>query len=204
MAENKADVAAFDKKLDMIPKLAGKLEAEILLLTCIDYRFFSLIAEKMKCKGWEGKYDHFILAGAALGALLDFNNDHLPEPKPPKVKPALPRIHWQQVFIEHLQISTQLHTHIKTVMIIEHRECGAYEEFVKPGLKNDPVAERLKHKEFADNLEKLIKKLKPGMEVTKWLATLSPSPAVDQLDWVARSEGTPERAAEPELDLEEL
>ena len=196
--------SAFERLLDSIPKKAGDLHAEILLLTCIDYRFFTLIAKAMKNKGWEGKYDHFILAGAALGAQLDFNNDHLPEPKPPRTKPALPRIHWQQVFVEHLQIATQLHEHIKTVMIIEHRECGAYEEFIKPGLKLDRVKEREEHKKFADNLEKLIHKVKPGMKVTKWLASLKPKRTVDPLDWAARSEGTPEREAEPELDLEEL
>ncbi|WP_152100918.1 hypothetical protein [Lacipirellula parvula] len=39
--------------------------AEALLLTCIDFRFFNLIARAMDEKGLSGKYDHFILAGAA-------------------------------------------------------------------------------------------------------------------------------------------
>jgi hypothetical protein len=46
--------------------------AEVLLLTCIDFRFFTLIAQKMNDEGLTGKYDHFILAGTALGATLDF------------------------------------------------------------------------------------------------------------------------------------
>src|SRR5437867_11786401 len=102
MADKTRGDSAFERLLDAIPKKAGEAHAEMLLLTCIDYRFFTLIAETLKRKGWEGKYDHFILAGASLGALLDFNNDHLPVPTPPKTKPALSRLHRQQVFIEHL------------------------------------------------------------------------------------------------------
>ena len=68
--------------------------AEALLLTCIDFRFFTIIAKKMEDLKLTGKYDHFILAGAALGATLDFSADHLPAPKPPncKCRPLLPRL----------------------------------------------------------------------------------------------------------------
>jgi len=60
----------------------------------------------------------------------------------------------------------QLHEHIETVMMIEHRECGAYEEFVQPGLKLDRKEERKKHRLYANELEKVIKRIKPGMKVT--------------------------------------
>ena len=154
--------------------------AEALLLTCIDYRFFTLIASKMEELNLTGKYDHFILAGAALGATLDFNADHLPAPKPPecKCRPLLPRLHWAQVFIEHVQIALQLHPSITQVVIIEHRECGAYKEFLEPNgypaptPKKDP--ERDAHKAQADKLEGIIKRLFPSLTVTKWLASLKP------------------------------
>lgn len=161
--------SAFEKFLRSMPRKSDELHAEALVLTCIDYRFFTIITQAMHDAGWEGKYDHFILAGASLGALLDFTNDHLPDPKP-----LLPRIHWQQVFIEHLQIATQLHQQIHSVIIIEHRLCGAYETFYEPGLKNDPVREKAAHKQQADKLEQLIYRIKPGLTVTKWLASLDP------------------------------
>jgi hypothetical protein len=41
-------------------------EADALLLTCMDFRFFIKIAEMMKGI----KYDHVILAGAALGVVV--------------------------------------------------------------------------------------------------------------------------------------
>lgn len=166
--------SAFEKFLRSIPKKTEDLHAEVLLLTCIDYRFFTIVAQAMHDAGWEGKYDHFILAGASLGALLDFNNDHLPQPEPPDGKPLLPRMHWQQVFIEHLQIATKLHPTIHAVIILEHRKCGAYETFIEPGLMNDLVREKAEHKRQADKMEQLIYRIKPGLTVSKWLASLDP------------------------------
>jgi len=154
--------------------------AEVLLLTCIDFRFFTLIAQKMCQEGLSGKYDHFILAGAALGATLEFNDAHLPEPTSDdcKCKPLLPRLHWQQVFLEHLQIALQLHATIRRVIIIEHRECGAYKAFLKPEgyppptPKKDP--ERDAHRKHANRLEEIIHQHFKGLRVDKWLAQLKP------------------------------
>src|SRR4051794_22308447 len=106
----------FERYLRSIPIDTSHEHAEVLLLTCIDFRFFRLIAEKLDEIGLTGKYDHFILAGASLGALLDFNADHLPDPKP-----FLPRLHWQQSFVEHLLLATQLHSTIRRVIVIDHR-----------------------------------------------------------------------------------
>lgn len=173
-------LAAFEKFLRSIKVDKSHEHAEVLLLTCIDFRFFTLIAQKLNDEGLAGKYDHFILAGAALGATLDFSNAHLPAPQPPdcQCKPLLPRLHWQQVFIEHLQIALQLHATINRVVIIEHRECGAYKAFLqpagypKPTPKKDP--ERDAHKAQADKLEKIINTHFPKLRIDKWLAQLKP------------------------------
>ena len=173
-------LAAFEKYLRSIKVDKSHDHAEVLLLTCIDFRFFTLIVQKMCDEGLAGKYDHFILAGAALGATLDFSDAHLPPPQPPacKCNPLLPRLHWQQVFIEHLQIALQLHATIKRVIIIEHRDCGAYKAFLKPGGYPKPTAkkdaERDAHKAQADKLEKIIKSHFPSLRVDKWLAQLTP------------------------------
>lgn len=164
--------------------------AEALLLTCIDFRFFTIIAKKMEDLKLTGKYDHFILAGAALGATLDFSADHLPAPKPPncKCRPLLPRWHWQQVFIEHLQIALQLHTSITQVIIIEHRKCGAYETFLEPNGYPDPPSkedpERKAHKAHADKLQRIVLQHFPKLTVTKWLASLAPGTA-EPLDFTS-------------------
>jgi hypothetical protein len=168
----KTVLLSVDKAVKSLKLKATEEHAEALLLTCIDYRFFTLIAKKMEDLKLAGKYDHFILAGAALGATLEFGSDKLPDPKP-----LLPRLHWQQVFIEHLQLALQLHNTITQVVIIEHRKCGAYKAFVEPAGYPDPPTkadpERLAHKLYADRLHKIIYQYFPHLKVTKWLTSLA-------------------------------
>jgi hypothetical protein len=172
----KAAAVTLEKLLRTIKIDPSHEHAEVLLLTCIDFRFFPLISRKMRKEGLQGKYDHFILAGASLGATLDFSGDHLPAPTPPdcKCRPLLPRLHWQQVFVEHLQLALQLHNTIHRVIIIEHRECGAYKAFLEPNGYATPAAERRAHKAQADKLEGVIKQHFKGLRVDKWLASLKP------------------------------
>lgn len=113
-------------------------EADVLLLTCIDFRFFLEISQRMRGI----KYDHVILAGAALGAVVD-------------AKP-----HWNQTFLDHLGLAVELHT-IKRVLVMEHRECGAYGP--APGFGKLPAhpernEETRVHKEQVDILEERIPK----------------------------------------------
>src|ERR1700745_115023 len=94
----------------------------------MDFRFFKLISESMQRIGLAGNYDHVILAGAALGAVV---------PQKP---------HWHQTFFDHLGLARELHN-IKGVLVMEHKNCGAY------GLKGfrllpenpTPVEERRVH-----------------------------------------------------------
>jgi hypothetical protein len=46
-------------------------QTEVLLLSCMDFRLVDDTARYMKTRGLTGKYDHIILAGAALGALTE-------------------------------------------------------------------------------------------------------------------------------------
>jgi len=136
-------------------------DVEALLLTCIDYRFFGKIAKHMEDAGLSGKYDHVIIAGAELGPLVDFPPD--------------PRLHWQQFFLEHLALSKDLHK-IKRVILLGHRDCGAYKKFKV--LPQNPTLEeeRKAHKLKADKLENLIKQFHPKLEVDKFLLSLDGSP----------------------------
>ena len=47
--------SAFENFLRSMPRNSDELHAEVLLLTCIDYRFFTIIAQAMHDAGWEGK-----------------------------------------------------------------------------------------------------------------------------------------------------
>lgn len=135
---------------------------EVLLLTCIDYRFFIKIAKHMEDMKLSGKYDHVILAGAALGALVDF--------------PPAPHLHWQQFFLEHLELAIELHK-IKRVVVLSHRNCGAYRKFGVLPNKPTQKEEYDAHKAQANKLEMLIKRFHPKLIVDKFLLPLEDAPA---------------------------
>jgi len=89
------------KKIEVDPD--PNHEADVLLLTCMDFRFFLTIAEIMKGI----KYDHVVLAGAALGAVQEEKE------------------YWGKTFFDHLGLAVKLHK-VKNVFVMEHRDCGAY------------------------------------------------------------------------------
>jgi carbonic anhydrase len=95
---------------------AGNVEA--LLLNCIDYRLAAATTRYMTERGMEGKYDQFILAGAALGV----ENTKFPD--------------WGRTFWEHVQIAIDLHG-IGKIIVMDHRDCGFY----KHVYGNDHAAE---------------------------------------------------------------
>jgi carbonic anhydrase-like protein len=95
---------------------------DALLLNCIDYRLTSATTSYMAAQGMAGKYDQFILAGAALGALTN-------------KYPA-----WGKTFWEHLQVAIDLH-HIRKVVVLDHRDCGAYKVILGKDFAKDPKQE---------------------------------------------------------------
>lgn len=136
---------------------AGKTEA--LLLSCIDYRFISFTKTYMdKQQGLEGKYDYVILAGGALGANIEKNMVY-PE--------------WCQSFFDHIDVAIHLH-HIRKIIIIDHRNCGAYREFLEQDFPENPTKkekddETKSHTEVMAGLAKNIQTLYPGLSIELWL-----------------------------------
>jgi|LakMenE01Jun11ns_1017448.scaffolds.fasta_scaffold9502010_1 carbonic anhydrase len=137
-------------------------DAEVLLLTCIDFRFFHKVDEHIEAEGLTGKFDHVIIAGAELGAVVDF--------------PPTPKLHWQQFFLEHLALSKELHN-IKKVLVLGHKDCGAYKKFGVLPENPTPDVERAAHKHHADRLEALVKRFHSDLEVDKYLLDLGSAPA---------------------------
>lgn len=93
----------------LAPSLAGAAKASVFLLTCMDYRYANRIVDVMDNQGLRRKYDIFVLAGAAAGA---------------NQKPA-----WRDVLVEHIKTARVVGHPIDHIMILEHRDCGAYREF---------------------------------------------------------------------------
>lgn len=95
---------------------------DALLLSCMDYRLTGATIQYMAGRQMAGKYDHVVLAGAALGA----KTDQFPD--------------WGRTFWQHLQVAIDLH-HISKVMIIDHRDCGAYKVILGKDLAANPREE---------------------------------------------------------------
>jgi len=119
-------------------------EADALLLTCMDFRFFLKIAEMMKGI----KYDHVILAGAALGVVVE-DPDCLRE-----------KARWKDTFFDHLELAIALHK-IKKVIVLEHRDCGAYgpDGFCLLPANPERDLERRVHEEKAEELRNKIREI---------------------------------------------
>jgi len=139
------------------PSMAGGTDA--LLLSCMDYRLTDEIADYMQNHlHMKKKYDYVILAGASLGV----NNTKYPN--------------WGKTFWEHLDTAIALHS-IHEVIIIDHRNCGAYKLLLGKDFPADSNDAQLKeetavHKQQLDMLAKAIHEKHPNLEVATLLMGL--------------------------------
>jgi hypothetical protein len=131
----------------------------VLLLSCMDLRLMDDIVYFMDDEGLTNRYDHVILAGAALGALGGNLSEYG---------------HWKATFIDHLQKAYELHQ-IKDVIIIDHRDCGAYKYFLeKQGEQgsfneNEARKESRCHLKYAKQLREAIDEWATGFGVELWV-----------------------------------
>jgi carbonic anhydrase len=132
-------------------RAAGATHA--LLLSCMDFRLTVDIERYMSGRGLSDKYDHVVLAGASLGAITD-------------EYPA-----WNETFWDHLAIAIKLH-HIHTVIVMDHRDCGAYKVILGAEHAKDPKAERDTHAAQMQKLKGMISKKYPELKVETLLMTL--------------------------------
>jgi hypothetical protein len=90
---------------------------QVLLLSCMDQRLLDNTVNFMNRLNLQNRYDHLILAGAAMGAL---QLKSIPEPQ----GPALP---WKAIFFDQLKAAIDdLRRDIKDIFLLEHLDCGAY------------------------------------------------------------------------------
>jgi carbonic anhydrase len=122
----------------------------VLLLSCMDPRLLDDIVHFMNHDNLSNRYDHVILAGAALGALGGCKPEY---------------DHWKKTFFDHLAGAVQLHG-VEDIYIIEHRHCGAYHKLFKVVEEfGDTPAEQVKeaqlHWKYTDLLTR---------EIDQWAA----------------------------------
>ena len=123
-------------------------QAEALVLHCIDFRFIHGIVHWLKDQGLIDRYDDVALAGAAKN-LAD----------PDKASD-------RDVILRQLKISHELHA-IKRVILINHRDCGAYGHIF-----SDRAQEYERHTGDLRQAKNMIEKKFPGLSVTCALADL--------------------------------
>jgi carbonic anhydrase len=123
----------------------------------MDHRYPNRIVNTMDSAGLRGKYDHLVLAGAGYGVV------HKRE--------------WQTTFFDQLRFAID-HHQVKELIILEHRDCGAYREFlgVTP---DDPVKERQAHIEQASKAVKIT--LATFSKLEKAICLLLPNETIEEL-----------------------
>ncbi len=139
-----------------LPRSAQAGHTDALLLSCMDFRLMDDVERYMSGRGMTDKYDHIVLAGAALGATT-------------KKFPA-----WNKTFWEHLGIAIKLHG-IHKVIVMDHRDCGAYKVVLGEDFAQDPAKETEVHARQLQSLRKAILKKHPKLEVELLLMALDGS-----------------------------
>ncbi|MFM9905266.1 MAG: carbonic anhydrase [Pyrinomonadaceae bacterium] len=140
-----------------VPPLYGAADAFV--LSCMDYRLTDETAKYFQDElGLKNNYDYVVLAGASLGV----NNTKYPN--------------WGQTFWQHLDTAIALHG-IHEVIVMDHRNCGAYKVLLGKEFLPDAGAAQLKeetvvHKEQLDMLAKAIHEKYPKLEVSTLLMSL--------------------------------
>lgn len=122
----------------------------VLLLSCMDLRFLDEISAFMNHDNLANRYDHIVLAGAALGAL------GAPGGKDEKGN-CFEVPHWKETFFNHLHAAILLHD-VADIYILQHRNCGAFHKVFHVSKdftdsKSDQLAEKRTHLKYAKMLE---------------------------------------------------
>jgi carbonic anhydrase len=140
------------------PSLAGNptrldLHAPYLLLTCMDFRLRREVHHFMELRVGKNSYDEIVLPGASLAVI----NDVYP--------------HWRQTFEDVLKLAVELHG-VTTVILMDHRECGAYNLFKGKSNLNSCEKETSVHRQVMGNVKAYLLKNHPSLKIETLLMDL--------------------------------
>ncbi len=124
-----------------------------LAVTCIDYRLVDDAVRFFDSQKLTKDYDQVSLAGAALAAVSD---------KFPSSNAA---------FWDHIGIAKQLH-HIRKVIVVDHRDCGAYKVAFGKDYKADAVGETAQHKQVMEQVKTKLAETHPDLAAEFYLMAL--------------------------------
>lgn len=140
----------------LMPTSAFAGHAEALALTCIDYRLVDDAVHFFDGKHLTNEYDQVSLAGASLAAVSD---------KFPSSNAA---------FWDHVQIAKTLH-HIEKVIVLDHRDCGAFKVAFGDKFAAERAAETAQHKQVMVQMKAALTKRHPDLGAKFYLLALDGS-----------------------------
>jgi carbonic anhydrase len=141
-----------------LPFMAWAAEGnyEAMLLSCIDPRMVTPVYDYMEKRGLGGKYSQFVIAGAAIAVVA------------PKFEA------WRVAFWDNLATSLQLH-HLKRVIAIDHRDCGAARIAYGPDSIATPQIETKTHRRVLAEFRAAVAQHHPTLTVETGLMALDGS-----------------------------
>ncbi len=127
--------------------LSKKHEALTLVVSCIDFRLrdetYDLIENILSLKD---QYDEVVFPGASI-ALVQTKNAH-----------------WSKTLEDFISISQKLH-HVKDVIFVDHRDCGAYKLLKGEDQVNTKEKETEAHKAVFQEVRQFFKEKFPNIRV---------------------------------------
>jgi carbonic anhydrase len=148
--------AAFGAATALAPYMALAAEGnyEAMVLGCIDPRLQEPVHRYTRRRGLTGKFSQFVIAGAAVGVVADSFKD------------------WQKAFWDNLATSIELH-HIKKVIAIDHRDCGAAKIAYGAEKVGNPKIETETHRTAMAEFRKQVGERHPSLKVETGLMALN-------------------------------
>ena len=136
-----------------LPGAAEAATVTALAITCIDYRLVDDAVKFFDGQHMTNDYDQVSLAGASLAAVSD---------KFPSSNTA---------FWDHIGIAKTLH-HIKKVIVMDHRDCGAFKVAFGKDYKGEHAAETAQHKGVMEQVKARLAKTHPDLTAEFYLMAL--------------------------------
>ena len=136
--------------------LAAEGDYEAMLLSCIDPRMVTPVYKYMDQRGLTGQYSQLVIAGAAIAVVA------------PKFEV------WRPAFWDNLATTVQLH-HIRRLIAIDHRDCGAAEIAYGAASIADPQNETETHRRVFDEFRKEVGRREPKLAIETGLMALDGS-----------------------------